>query len=81
MELWHHGVRVNAICPGYFETEMNSEFFSSEKGKAYLRSIPPGRLGRVEELNIPLLLLAGDSGSFMTGVSIPVDGGHLTHSL
>ncbi len=81
LELWRKNIRVNALCPGYFETEMNSDFFQSEKGAAYLKKIPPQRLGNLEELSGPLLLLASDAGSFMTGVALPVDGGHLLQSL
>lgn len=81
LELWRKNIRVNALCPGYFETEMNSDFFLSEKGVAYLKKIPPQRLGNLEELSGPLLLLASDAGSFMTGVALPVDGGHLLGAL
>ncbi|MFT5576346.1 MAG: NAD(P)-dependent dehydrogenase (short-subunit alcohol dehydrogenase family) [Bermanella sp.] len=81
LELWRKNIRVNALCPGYFETEMNSGFFQSEKGAAYLEKIPPQRLGELDELSGPLLLLASDAGSFMTGVALPVDGGHLLQGL
>ncbi|QIB67697.1 SDR family oxidoreductase [Kineobactrum salinum] len=81
LELWRHGIRVNALCPGYFETEINSDFFRSEKGREYLHKIPPRRLGQMDELSLPLLLLASDAGSFINGVALPVDGGHLVRSL
>lgn len=81
LELWRKGIRVNALCPGYFETEMNRDFFQSDKGKTYLKKIPPQRLGSLDELSAPLLLLASDAGSFMTGVALPVDGGHLLGTL
>ena len=81
LELWRKNIRVNALCPGYFETEMNGDFFQSDKGAAYLKKIPPQRLGDIDELSGPLLLLASDAGSFMTGVAMPVDGGHLLQSL
>jgi NAD(P)-dependent dehydrogenase (short-subunit alcohol dehydrogenase family) len=74
-ELWRHNIRVNAICPGYFLTEMNDEFFATERGRKRIKSMPPRRLGELEELNGPLLLLASDASSYMTGVALPVDGG------
>jgi NAD(P)-dependent dehydrogenase (short-subunit alcohol dehydrogenase family) len=81
LELARKNIRVNALCPGYFRTELNSDYFDSEKGKAYIEGTPSGRLGRLEELDGPLLLLAGDSGSFVNGVALAVDGGHLVSSL
>lgn len=81
MELWRKNIRVNALCPGYFKTELNQDFFQSEKGQQYIARIPPRRLGKMEELNMPLLMLASDAGSFITGVALPVDGGHLVQSL
>ena len=76
VELWRHGIRVNALCPGYFRTEINDEFFDSARGQRYIRQIPPRRLGELHELRGPLLLLASDESSYMTGVALPVDGGH-----
>ncbi|MDF1691978.1 MAG: SDR family NAD(P)-dependent oxidoreductase [Zhongshania sp.] len=81
LELWRNNVRVNALCPGYFETEINRDFFHSEKGQQYLGRIQPRRLGQMHELSMPLLLLASDAGSFLNGVALPVDGGHLVQSL
>ena len=81
LELGNKGVRVNAICPGYFRTEMNQDYFDSDKGKAFLADTPAQRLGRLEELDAPLLMLASNAGSFINGVSIPVDGGHMVKSL
>lgn len=81
LELARHNIRVNAICPGYFKTEMNKDFFDSEKGTAYIKQTPAQRLGGLHELTGPLLLLASDAGSFITGVALPVDGGHLLKSL
>jgi NAD(P)-dependent dehydrogenase (short-subunit alcohol dehydrogenase family) len=76
VELWRHDIRVNAICPGYFVTEINEDFFMSERGKKYVERIPPRRIGELDELGGPLLLLASDASSYMTGVALPVDGGH-----
>jgi NAD(P)-dependent dehydrogenase (short-subunit alcohol dehydrogenase family) len=80
-ELIPNQIRVNAIAPGYIKTEMNSEFFDSEKGKATIQKMPAKRLGLPHELDGALLLLASDAGSFMTGSVITVDGGHLISSL
>ena len=82
LELARSGVRVNAIAPGYFKTEMNDAYFDSEKGQNYIRAtVPMQRLGRLEELEGPFLLLASEAGSFMTGALLAVDGGHLVSSL
>ena len=75
-ELFQDQIRVNALCPGYFATEMTDDFFSTEAGQTYLKRIPPKRLGELDELSGPLLLLASDASSFITGVLLPVDGGH-----
>lgn len=81
LELARKQIRVNAICPGYFATEMNSGYLLSDKGQAYLEGTTAGRMGDVDELSGPLLLLASEAGSFMNGAVIPVDGGHLVGSL
>lgn len=81
LEWARHDIRVNTLCPGYFETDLNRDFFNSEAGQALIRRIPQRRLGRPEELDGALLLLASDLGSFITGTSLVVDGGHLISSL
>lgn len=82
LELARFGIRVNAIAPGYFKTEMNEAFFQGEKGDNYIRSmVPMRRLGELHELEGPFLLLASDAGAFMTGSVLAVDGGHLVSSL
>tara|TARA_R110000751_G_scaffold7281_1_gene30000 strand:- start:6221 stop:6994 length:774 start_codon:yes stop_codon:yes gene_type:complete len=82
LELARNNIRVNAIAPGYFRTEMNSDYFDTEHGQNYIRSkVPMRRLGMLSELDGPLLLLASEAGAFMTGSILNVDGGHLSNSL
>jgi NAD(P)-dependent dehydrogenase (short-subunit alcohol dehydrogenase family) len=82
LEFARYDIRVNAIAPGYFQTEMNDSYFNSEKGQAYIKSaVPMRKLGQLEQLDGPLLLLASAAGSFMTGATLAVDGGHLVSSL
>ena len=82
LDLARNNVRVNAIAPGYFKTEMNDAYFDSEKGQAYIRqTVPMRRLGNLTELEGPFLLLASAAGAFVTGSTIAVDGGHLVSSL
>lgn len=81
LEWARYGIRVNALCPGYIETPLNADFFAGDAGKALIRRIPQRRLGRMDELDGPLLLLASDAGSYMTGSILAADGGHLVSSL
>lgn len=81
LEMARYNIRVNAIAPGYFPTELTDAFLNSAAGEKLLKRIPMKRIGRLEELDGPLTLLASDAGSFMTGTVIPVDGGHLLSSL
>jgi NAD(P)-dependent dehydrogenase (short-subunit alcohol dehydrogenase family) len=76
LELVPVGIRVNAIAPGWFVTEMNQDYFASEAGRAYRAKLPPGRLGELPELLGPALLLVSGAGSYINGVVLPVDGGH-----
>jgi len=69
------GVRVNALCPGYFLTEMTAAAFDSPEAQAYLNSSPAGRPGDMDEMTAPFLLLASDAGSYLHGIALPVDGG------
>jgi NAD(P)-dependent dehydrogenase (short-subunit alcohol dehydrogenase family) len=73
-------VRVNAIAPGWFMTEMNDEYLSGASGDAIRREIPMQRFGKEGDLDGPLLLLASDAGSFMTGSVIVVDGGQVVQT-
>jgi NAD(P)-dependent dehydrogenase (short-subunit alcohol dehydrogenase family) len=81
MEWARYDIRVNAICPGYIETEMNSEFWKTPAGQRLIERIPQRRIGQPEHLDGALLLLASDAGSFMTGSVLTVDGGHTVSSL
>jgi NAD(P)-dependent dehydrogenase (short-subunit alcohol dehydrogenase family) len=74
VDLIRHNIRVNALAPGWFKTELNSEFFESQKGRDYIQRMPARRLGHLEELIGPVLLLASDAGSFMNGSVLAVDG-------
>jgi NAD(P)-dependent dehydrogenase (short-subunit alcohol dehydrogenase family) len=81
LEWARYGIRVNALAPGYFATELNDDFFESDYGKALIKRIPQRRLGQLSELEGPLLLLISNAGSFMTGSIVTVDGGHLVSGL
>jgi NAD(P)-dependent dehydrogenase (short-subunit alcohol dehydrogenase family) len=81
LEWARYGIRVNALAPGYIETDINRDFFATDAGQAMVRRIPMRRLGKPDELDGALLLLASNAGSFMTGSVITADGGHLVSSL
>ncbi len=81
LEFAQHNIRVNALCPGYFNTDLNSEWLKTSDGQALITRIPQRRAGTLTELNGPLLLLASDAGSLMTGSAVTVDGGHVLSEL
>lgn len=81
LEWARHGIRVNALAPGYMETELNRHFWQSDAGQALIKRIPQRRLGQLQELDGPLLLLASDASRYMTGTVLAVDGGHLVSTL
>jgi len=77
LELAPRGIRVNAIAPGWFVTEINEEYLMSEAGQAKLRELPIRRFGTDGDLDGALLLLASDAGGYMIGTTVVVDGGQL----
>ena len=81
LELARHHSRVNALWPGYVITDLNRDFLMSEAGQKILVRIPSRRFNNLEDLNGPLLLLASDASTAMTGATIAVDSGHLINGL
>ena len=81
LELAQHNIRVNAIAPGYIETDINRDFLKSEAAARMIKNIPQRRPGTVDDLTGVLLLLASDASAYMTGTVVAVDGGHLVSSL
>ena len=71
-----YGIRVNAIAPGYIETDINRNYLQSNAGRAMLKSIPQRRFGEPEDLGGIVVLLASEASAYITGALIPVDGGH-----
>jgi len=76
MELARYGILVNALAPGYVETDFNRAFFQTEPGKALISRIPLRRLGQTEDLDGALLFLASPASAYVTGAVISIDGGH-----
>ncbi|NOX69843.1 MAG: glucose 1-dehydrogenase [Gammaproteobacteria bacterium] len=81
LEWSRDNIRVNALAPGYFVTEINQAEFDQGAGTMVKKLVPMGRVGDLPEIGGPLLLLASDAGSYMTGSLLAVDGGHLCGSL
>jgi len=81
LELARFNIRVNALVPGYFDTDLNHSYWATPEGQALVNRVPLRRLGQPEDLSGPLLLLASDASRFMTGSVIEVDGGHLVSTL
>jgi len=81
LEWARFNIRVNALAPGYIGTDLNGDFWKTGAGAALIKRIPQRRLGRLEDLDGPLLLLASEAGAYITGTTIVADGGHLVSSL
>ena len=81
LEWARYGIRVNALAPGYFVTEINEHQFDAAAHEQMKHIVPLGRVGDLSEIAGPLLLLASDAGAYMTGSIVAVDGGHLCGSL
>lgn len=77
LEWARHDIQVNAICPGYIETEMNADLWQTPDGRAMIKAMPRRRVGTPEVMDGLLLLLASSQSDYMTGTLIPVDDGQL----
>ncbi|MPY74687.1 MAG: glucose 1-dehydrogenase [Alphaproteobacteria bacterium] len=76
LEWARYGIRVNALAPGYIETDISRAFLQSEPGQRMMKSIPQRRFGQTEDLDGALLFFASDASQYVTGIFLPVDGGH-----
>lgn len=74
LDLMKYNIRVNAIAPGWFKTEINEDYFNSEAGREFVERMPAKRLGQLSELLGPIVMLCSDAASFVNGVVLPVDG-------
>lgn len=81
VEWARHDIRVNALAPGYFETEINAERLKGADGEKLTRRIPMRRLGQLPELDAPFRLLAHGQSRYLTGAILTVDGGHAVNSV
>ncbi len=75
VEWGRFGINVNALCPGYIETEINGEYWQTEAGQRLVQMLPRKRIGRPEDLDGLLLLLASDASDFINGAAITADDG------
>ena len=77
LEWARHDIQVNAICPGYIETEMNTNHWLTEAGKGMVARMPRRRIGKPDVMDGLLLLLASGKSDYMTGALIPIDDGQI----
>ncbi|MCP1841507.1 NAD(P)-dependent dehydrogenase (short-subunit alcohol dehydrogenase family) [Bradyrhizobium sp. USDA 4524] len=77
LELAGNNIRVNALAPGYIDTEMNHDFWSTPAGERLARRIPQRRVGAESDLDGAIMLLASNASRYMTGTVVTVDGGFL----
>ena len=75
VEWGRHGINVNAICPGYIETEINRDYFATDGGRKLVAMLPRRRVGKPEDLDGLLLLLCSDASGFVNGAAIAADDG------
>jgi NAD(P)-dependent dehydrogenase (short-subunit alcohol dehydrogenase family) len=81
LELGRSRIRVNAIAPGYIVTDLNQAFLGGPQGRAFVDRLFPKRVALPSELDGALLLLASDAGSYINGVTLPVEGGTMLKGL
>lgn len=77
IELAPHDIQVNAILPGWYETDMTQDEIGTTRGEEIRRKTPAGRWGNPEDLIGAAVFLASDASAFVTGAALPVDGGYL----
>ena len=81
LEATRYGIRVNALAPGYIPTDVSKLVVNAPNVDDFVRGIPMRRFGDFKDLDGPILLLASDASSYMTGSVVTVDGGHVCGSL